>query len=75
MLLVHPDGPGSRATSSELNISFDPSPDYSQIARAASDGTIYAARVDTQESFQKALGEALAAVQSGTAAVLDVAIS
>src|SRR5690606_19534230 len=34
LLLVHPDGLGSKATNEEINISFEPSPDYAGIAKA-----------------------------------------
>ncbi|KAH6869693.1 thiamine pyrophosphate enzyme, N-terminal TPP binding domain-containing protein [Thelonectria olida] len=74
MLLVHPDGLASRASNSELNISFDPSPNYSEIARAASDGQIFAVRVKSAEELQSSLQGALEAVKSGTSAVLDVAV-
>ncbi|KAJ1323334.1 thiamine pyrophosphate-requiring protein [Microdochium nivale] len=74
MLLVHPNGPASRATNRELNISFDPPPNYSEIARAASDGQIFAARVNTPSTFKTALADAVKAVESGTSAVIDVAI-
>ncbi|KAH7039577.1 thiamine pyrophosphate enzyme, N-terminal TPP binding domain-containing protein [Microdochium trichocladiopsis] len=74
MLLVHPDGPASRATNKDLNISFDPSPSYSEIARAASDGAIFAARVSNAGALQSALKQAMATVQSGTSAVLDVLV-
>lgn len=75
MLLVHPNGPASKATNKQLNISFEPPPNYSEIARAASDGHIFAARVATTAEFNAALAEAIKTVQSGTSAVLDVAIS
>lgn len=35
MLLVHPDGLGSKVNNRELNISLEPSPDFFGIARAA----------------------------------------
>jgi hypothetical protein len=75
MLLVHPNGPASKATNRELNISFEPPPNYSEIARAASDGHIYAARVATAEDFGKALTEAIKSVQKGTSAVNDVGVA
>lgn len=72
MLLVHPDGLGSKVSNGELNISFDPSPDYSGIARAASDGNIHAARVSDRDKLQSVLEEAIEVVQNGTSAVIDV---
>ncbi|EMD94618.1 hypothetical protein COCC4DRAFT_147855 [Bipolaris maydis ATCC 48331] len=74
MLLVHPDGPASRATREELNISFTPSPNYSEIARASSDGVIFAARVADAEQLQSALKSAVQSMENGASAVLDVAI-
>lgn len=74
MLLVHPDGPASRATREELNISFTPSPSYSEIARAASDGKIFAARVHDAAQLQSALKEAVKSMDGNTSAVLDVHI-
>ncbi|PVI02834.1 thiamine diphosphate-binding protein [Periconia macrospinosa] len=72
MLLVHPDGPASRATREELNISFAPSPSYSEIARAASDGKIFAARVSDASQLQSALEEAVKSMEGNVSAVLDV---
>jgi hypothetical protein len=74
MLLVHPDGPASRATNEELNISFAPSPDYAGIAKAASNGVIFGARVDDISEFQSALAGAVESLDRGVSAVLDVAI-
>lgn len=74
MLLVHPTGPASRATREELNISFAPSPDYSGIARAASNGQIFGARVSDSSELQSALNDAIDSLEQGFSAVLDVAI-
>lgn len=71
MLLVHPDGHGSKADNRELNISFDPSPDYSGIARAASDGHIHAARVKDAADLVPTLQKAIGIVRGGTSAVID----
>lgn len=71
MLLVHPDGLGSKVSNGELNISFEPSPDYSGIAKAASDGNIHAARVSDRAELQSVLAEAIKIVQNGTSAVID----
>ena len=71
MLLVHPDGLGSKVNNRELNISFEPSPDYSGIARAASDGNIHAARVSDIGQLESVLKEAIKVVQNGTSAVVD----
>ncbi|KAH6661795.1 thiamine pyrophosphate enzyme, N-terminal TPP binding domain-containing protein [Plectosphaerella plurivora] len=74
MLLVHPDGPASRATNAELNISFDPSPDYSGIAKAASNGEIFASRVGNADDLRSAIEGAVEAMKQGRSAVLDVAV-
>ncbi|KAF9892313.1 hypothetical protein FE257_002090 [Aspergillus nanangensis] len=71
MLLVHPDGLGSKVNNRELNISFEPSPDYSGIARAASDGHIHAVRVSDIGQLDAVLKEAIGIVQGGTSAVVD----
>ncbi|KAL4874930.1 thiamine pyrophosphate enzyme, N-terminal TPP binding domain-containing protein [Aspergillus karnatakaensis] len=71
MLLVHPEGVGSTLTNGELNISFDPSPDYSGIARAASDGVIHGVRVKEADKLESVLKEAIEIVQGGTSAVVD----
>jgi hypothetical protein len=75
MLLVHPDGLGSKSTNDELNIAFQPSPNYPGIARAASGDTIHAARVADARELENVLKEAIAVVLSGTTAVVEVAIA
>ena len=72
LLLVHPDGEGSRADNKALNISFDPSPDYSGIAKAAAGGRCWAGCVSSVGEMVKALPEAIEAVKGGTCAVLEV---
>ena len=71
MLLVHPDGEGSKVSNEELNISFAPTPDYSGIAKAASGGEIWAAHASTTEELGKLLPEAIQSVLDGKSAVLD----
>ncbi|KAH9871122.1 hypothetical protein J1614_006696 [Plenodomus biglobosus] len=71
MLLVHPDGQGSKASNEELNISFAPTPDYSGIAKAASGGEIWAAHTSTADELAKLLPEAIKSVLNGKSAVLD----
>ncbi|KAF3397599.1 hypothetical protein DPV78_008075 [Talaromyces pinophilus] len=65
-------GYGSLMDNRELIISFDPSPGYSGIARAASDGKIHASRVNEIEKLDAVLKEAIGIVESGTSAVVDV---
>ncbi|OJJ31520.1 hypothetical protein ASPWEDRAFT_45462 [Aspergillus wentii DTO 134E9] len=71
MLLVHPNGDGSRATNEDLNISFAPSPDYPGIAKAAAGGELWAGRASTVAELGKLLPEAIKTVQSGKPAVLE----
>lgn len=74
LLLVHPEGAGSKATNADLNIEFaNPDPDYSGIAKAASGNSIFAARVDEASKLEGVLKEAIESVQNGTAAVIDAA--
>jgi hypothetical protein len=70
MLLVHPDGEGSKVDNKALNISFAPTPDYSGIARAASGHKLWAGLAGTVDELKKLLPEAVAAVKNGTCAVL-----
>ncbi|KAL0264588.1 hypothetical protein SLS55_000538 [Diplodia seriata] len=71
LLLVHPDGAGSKVSNEELNISFAPTPDYAGIARAASGGAVWAKHAGTAEELDRLLPEAVASVLGGTSAVLD----
>lgn len=71
MLLVHPDGHGSRATNEDLNISFAPTPDYAGIARAASGGEVWAGHAATVADLGSLLPEAITSVQDGKTAVLE----
>lgn len=71
MLLVHPDGEGSKVNNEELNISFAPTPDYSGIAKAAAGGEIWAGHASTAKELERLLPEAINSVLSGKTAVLD----
>jgi len=75
LLLVHPDGLGSKATNEEINISFDPVPDYAGIAKAAAGGDIFAGRVDKAAELEGMLKKAIEAVQGGQTAVLDCKVA
>ncbi|PHH83485.1 hypothetical protein CDD82_444 [Ophiocordyceps australis] len=75
LLLVHPDGLGSKASNEEVNISFDPVPDYSGIAKAAADGDIFAARVSQASELDRVLKEAISVVQGGQTAVIDCKVA
>ncbi|KAI8249507.1 Benzoylformate decarboxylase [Colletotrichum sp. SAR 10_77] len=74
LLLVHPDGEGSRASNEEINISFDPSPDYAGIAKAAAGGDIFTARVDNSADLEGVLQKAIDNVKGGQSAVLDIKV-
>ncbi|KAJ5190621.1 uncharacterized protein N7498_009606 [Penicillium cinerascens] len=71
MLLVHPNGDGSRATNEDLNISFAPTPDYAGIAKAAAGGEIWAGRASTVAELSQQLPEAIQSVLKGKGAVLE----
>lgn len=71
MLLVHPDGYGSKISNEQLNISFETTPDYSGIAKAGSGGTCFTGIANTAMELEKVLADAVNAVQSGVSAVVD----
>jgi thiamine pyrophosphate-dependent acetolactate synthase large subunit-like protein len=71
MLLVHPEGDGSRATNEDLNISFAPTPDYAGIAKAAAGGELWAGHAATVAELAQKLPEAIKSVLDGKAAVLE----
>ncbi|KAF4967908.1 hypothetical protein FZEAL_10467 [Fusarium zealandicum] len=75
LLLVHPDGLGSKATNEEINISFDPVPDYAGIAKAAAGGDIHTAKVEQAAELESVLKEAIAKVQAGQTAVVDCKVA
>jgi hypothetical protein len=74
LLLVHPDGLGSKATNEELNLSFAPTPDYSGIAKAAAGGQLLAEKVSKAEDLDGLLKRAVDSVKSGTSAVIDAVV-
>ncbi|KAJ5919449.1 hypothetical protein N7466_010392 [Penicillium verhagenii] len=71
MLLVHPNGEGSRATNEDLNISFAPTPDYAGIAKAAAGGNLWAGRASNVAELARRLPVAIQSVIDGTSAVLE----
>lgn len=71
MLLVHPDGEGSKVDNLALNISFEPTPDYSGIAKAASGGKCWAGYASNVDELKTKLAEAVEAVKGGRCAILD----
>lgn len=74
LCLVHPDGEASRASSRELGIAIDPTPDYAGIAKAAACGKAWAGQARTIEELDSKLPEAIEAVRGGTLAVLEVCL-
>lgn len=74
LLLVHPDGMGSKATNEELNISLAPSPDYSGIAKASAGGELFAEKVSRTSDLEDVLKRAVESVKNGTTAVVDAAV-
>ena len=71
LLLVHPEGEGSKVTNEELHLSFAPAPDFAGIAKAAAGGNLFASSVSAVEDLDKVLAEAVEKVLSGTSAVID----
>ena len=72
LLLVHPDGHGSQVDNKELNISFDPTPDFPGIAKAATGGKAWAGTVNSVAELLEQLPQAVEAVKGGRCAVLEV---
>lgn len=75
LLLVHPEGLGSTATNEEINISFDPVPDFSGIAKAAAGGDLFAAKVEKADALEETINKAILAVESGQSAVIDCKVT
>ena len=75
MLLVHPDGLAAKATNEEINISFDPTPDYAGIAAAAGAGDVHALRVADPAKLEEVLKDAVAKVQAGKTTVVDCRVA
>ncbi|KAL2055088.1 hypothetical protein ABVK25_004426 [Lepraria finkii] len=71
LLLVHPDGAGSKATNEDLNLFFALSPDYAGIAKAAAGGNLWARQASTAKQLDELLPEAIESVKNGIGAVLD----
>lgn len=71
LLLVHPDGEGSKASNEDLHISLAPGPDYAGIAKAAAGGNLWAGTAGTVDELEQKLGEAVESVKKGVGAVLS----
>ncbi|EXJ70641.1 uncharacterized protein A1O5_06712 [Cladophialophora psammophila CBS 110553] len=74
MQLVHPTGEGSRASNRDLHISFDPSPDYAGIAKAAGGDMVWTGVAETTGDFAATIKEAIQLVKSGRTAVVECKI-
>lgn len=71
-LAVHKTGHSSKVTVDELNVTFDPSCDHSQVAVAAGAG--FGVRVTKASEVEAALRRALETVKDGRAAVVDICL-
>jgi hypothetical protein len=71
LLLVHPDGSGSKVSNEEMNVSLEPASDFGGIAKAAAGGHLFAARVEKASELDEVLKEAISAVHGGRSAVVD----
>jgi thiamine pyrophosphate-dependent acetolactate synthase large subunit-like protein len=74
LLLVHPEGEGSKVSNEKLNISFDPSPDYAGIAKAAAGGNLWAGRAGDVGELLDMLPQAVESVKNGVGAVLEACL-
>ncbi|TVY46982.1 Benzoylformate decarboxylase [Lachnellula occidentalis] len=74
LLLVHPDGLGSKATNDELNIAIA-GPDFAGIAKAAAGGNLFAGKVDKASELQELLRQAVESVSNGTSAVIEAVVA
>lgn len=72
LLLVHPDGEASRVDNKEINISFDPTPDFAGIALAAMRGNGWGGVVDRTGDLADKIQQAVDVVKAGKTAVLEV---
>ena len=72
LLLVHPEGAGSKVSNEEINISFAPTPDYAGIAWAASGRTAWQGIATDARDLALLLPAAVKAVaEEGRSAALD----
>ncbi|KAM0100156.1 hypothetical protein ACP6JE_005217 [Aspergillus fumigatus] len=71
-LLVHSDGLASKSNRGDMNLSFEPSPDYPGIAAAA--GNAWGATVTKTDQVDSTLKKAVETVQGGRCAVVEVRV-
>ncbi|KAG9230949.1 acetolactate synthase-like protein catalytic subunit [Amylocarpus encephaloides] len=74
LLLVHPDGLGSKVGNDELNIEIA-GPDYAGIAKAAAGGNCYAGKAETTDHLESVLKEAMESVKAGKTAVVEAVVA
>ncbi|PVI02989.1 thiamine pyrophosphate enzyme [Periconia macrospinosa] len=72
LLLVHPEGVGSKVDNEGIGISFAPTPDYSGIAKAAAGHRAWAGCATSVKELNELLPQAVDSVKRGTLAVLEV---
>lgn len=71
-LLVHSEGLASKSNRGDMNLSFEPSPDYPGIAAAA--GNAWGATVTKTDQVDSTLKKAVETVQGGRCAVVEVRV-
>jgi thiamine pyrophosphate-dependent acetolactate synthase large subunit-like protein len=73
LMLVHPNGYGSKVSNADLHLSFDPSPDYAGIAEAAAGGPehLWAVRVGDATQLVEVIQQAVEKVKGGMSVVID----
>ncbi|RAO67730.1 uncharacterized protein BHQ10_003742 [Talaromyces amestolkiae] len=69
-ITVHKNGHSSKVTADQLNVTFDPSCDHSQVAVSAGAG--FGVCVEKASEIEGALKKALEVVRGGRAAVVDI---
>ncbi|KAL9085126.1 MAG: hypothetical protein Q9165_007770 [Trypethelium subeluteriae] len=71
--LVYPDGRASKAKNEDINVSFQPSPNYAALATAAAEGCggLFTARPKNVEEFRQALRSAEKALEDGRGALIE----
>ncbi|PCH01395.1 Thiamine pyrophosphate enzyme, C-terminal TPP-binding [Penicillium occitanis (nom. inval.)] len=69
-ITVHKNGHSSKVTADQLNVTFDPSCDHSQVAVSAGAG--FGVCVEKASEIEGALKQALEVVRGGRAAVVDI---
>ncbi|KAJ9654960.1 hypothetical protein H2198_006074 [Neophaeococcomyces mojaviensis] len=71
-LLVHKEGHTSKHSRKDVNISFEPSPDYPGIAMAA--GNAWGATIKSHDQVDSVLEEAVNNVKNGKSAIVEVRV-